>query len=693
MSPFHDLADYVATPRLTSLELSPDGGRLVATVQTLDEKRSGYVTSLWELDPSAQRAPRRLTHGATSESVAGFTSSGDLLFQAKRATGDDALPSLHLLPQAGGEARVVASRAGGFGSVVSASDTGTLVLTSTTLADATDDAADDTEVAKARGDSKVSAILHDRYPVRNWDHDLGPAATRLLVADPPVDPSDTDADTKLALRDMTGHVGSHFSDEMSFDVTADGSTVVADWQRHIGRADIVESVVRLDVATGERTVLADDPARSHHRPRLSPDGTRVVMTTFTTPSPDRAPTVGIAIVPTAGGEIVDVAADWDLWPMGPEWTPDGGSLVVVADELGHAPLYVVDVESGDRRRLTETGTFRDHHVSPDGRWVYALRNSVDRPDEAVRVALDGSVVEVLPTPTPDIEIPGSLDVVTTTAADGAPVRSWLVLPEGASADAPAPLLLWIHGGPLASWNAWSWRWNPWVMAARGYAVLLPDPALSTGYGQAFVDRGWGAWGGPPYDDLMRITDAALERDDLDSDRTAAMGGSFGGYMANWVAGHTDRFDAIVTHASLWALDQFGPTTDGAFYWSHEMTPEMAEVNSPHHHLGRIVTPMLVIHGDRDYRVPIGEALRLWFELVRESSDADGTTPHRFLYFPDENHWILTPNNAQAWYATVFSFLGHHVLGEPWEVPAEVTSVPNGEASSDASRAPSGGDGR
>lgn len=172
---------------------------------------------------------------------------------------------------------------------------------------------------------------------------------------------------------------------------------------------------------------------------------------------------------------------------------------------------------------------------------------------------------------------------------------------------------------------------------------------------------------------MSITDATVSRGDIDETRTSAMGGSFGGYMANWVAGHTDRFDAIVTHASLWALDQFGPTTDAAYYWAREMTDEMAAANSPHLHVDQITTPTLVIHGDRDYRVPIGEGLRLWYELVRQSADADGHTPHRFLYFPDENHWILSPNNARAWYATVFAFLAQHVLGEGWEQPDELQS--------------------
>jgi dipeptidyl aminopeptidase/acylaminoacyl peptidase len=209
------------------------------------------------------------------------------------------------------------------------------------------------------------------------------------------------------------------------------------------------------------------------------------------------------------------------------------------------------------------------------------------------------------------------------------------------------------------------------MAARGYAVLLPDPALSTGYGQEFIQRGWGAWGGAPYEDLMAAVDAACADPRIDADRTAAMGGSFGGYMANWVAGHTDRFRAVVTHASLWALDQFGPTTDGAYYWAREMTPAMAQANSPHRFVEEINTPMLVIHGDRDYRVPIGEALRLWYELLtlsRLPAADDGTSPHRFLHFPAENHWVLSPQHAKIWYQAVTAFLAEHVLGESLEFP-------------------------
>ena len=245
-----------------------------------------------------------------------------------------------------------------------------------------------------------------------------------------------------------------------------------------------------------------------------------------------------------------------------------------------------------------------------------------------------------------------------------PIQSWLVVPERASADDPVPLVLWVHGGPLAAWGPWHWRWNPQLLAELGYAVLLPNPALSTGFGQEFIQRGWGRWGNEPYTDVMTAVDAACARPDIDGDRVAMMGGCFGGYMANWMAGHTDRFRCIVTHASLYALRQFHGTTDLGPIWEAEFGDPYADPSryiehSPDRHIAEFGTPMLVIHGELDHRVPIGEALRLWTDLARH-----GRTDAKFLYFPDENHWVLKPNNARVWYEVVFAFLAEHVLDDP-----------------------------
>ncbi|GAA4588183.1 dipeptidyl aminopeptidase/acylaminoacyl peptidase [Actinoplanes octamycinicus] len=665
-APFADLDAYVALPRITGLRLSPDGRRLVVGVSTPDRKRNRYVTALWEVDPAGARPARRLTRSDKGETAAAFTADGDLLFTSARPDpaddpGDEPVSSLWLLPAGGGDARVVTSPPGGVRGLVAG--TGGTVVFGSALAATSADPDDDREFRKKRKDAGVTAVLYEDYPIRHWDEAFGPDRTRLLTA------RLGDAE-QPELTDLTGHVGRALGDMASWDLAPDGRTVVATWAVAEPAGSQRYTLVAIDVATGERRTLADDAEYEYEAPRISPDGTQVAVVVYRRSTAADPGDRWLALVPLAGGPVRELTGSWDRWPTGLRWMPDGAALIVAADHHGRAPLWRVDARTGQPTRLTtDDGSYTDFEVAPDGRSIYALRSATDSPAVPVRVSVEGTpAVERLLSPVDDLPIPGRVAEVTATAEDGTPLRAWLALPDSAGPDRPAPLLLWIHGGPLASWSSWSWRWNPWLAVARGYAVLLPDPALSTGYGLEFIRRGWGAWGAAPYTDLMTITDAAEQRADIDETRVAAMGGSFGGYMANWIAGHTDRFAAIVTHASLWALDQMMGTTDASFYWTREMTPEANEVNSPHRFADRITTPMLVIHGDKDYRVPIGESLRLWWDLLSRSKAADGASPHRFLFFPTENHWILTPGHAKVWYETVFAFLAHHVHGQPWQRP-------------------------
>lgn len=664
-SVFLDLDAFAALPRMAGLALSPDGCRLVTTVTTLDPKGTSFVSALWELDATGAAPARRLTRGGKGESGPVFTASGDLLFGSSRLdpaaqdAGDDAPAALWLLPAGAGEARIVGSRAGGVAGPVAARTAASVLVSSPTMPGATD-GEDDEQRRRARKDKKVSAILHTGYPVRHWDHDLGPAAPRLLIGTVP-------ADGPISWTDLTPQPGRAL-DEASYDVSADGSTVVSTWYVAEPHGARRSGLVVIDVATGARRVLLDAVGEEFEAPRLSPDGRQVALTQVTLSTPDDPGDQRLVVAPVDGSQPPrDVAPGWDRWVTDRRWSADGAALLVTADDGGASPVFRIEVASGEVVRLTgDAGAYTDLCVAADGEHVYAIRSSIDRAPAPVRLdaRMQGQQPSMLRGPTEAYAVPGSLTEVTAVAEDGSPLRSWLVLPEGPG---PHPLLLWVHGGPIGSWNAWSWRWCPWLMAAQGYAVLLPDPSMSTGYGLDFIARGWGEWGGSTYTDVMRLTDAALLRADLDGARTAMMGGSFGGYMANWIAGHTDRFRAIVSHASLWALGQFGGTTDSAWYWRREMSPQMVRDNDPAAHADAIVTPMLVIHGDRDYRVPVGEALRLWWDLCERAGDP-ALMPHRFLYFPDENHWVLTPQNAIVWYLAVFAFLGQHVLDRDEVVP-------------------------
>jgi dipeptidyl aminopeptidase/acylaminoacyl peptidase len=668
-TPFGDLDEFLALPRVAGLAVSADGSRAVTAVSELNEKRTEYVTAVWELDVNGEQQARRITRGAKGESSPVFTASGDLLFIAKRdipgADGDDEPgASLWRLPATGGEAVSILEMPGGVDAVHPARRADVTLVTASLMPSATS-VEDDARLRALRKDNKVSAVLHTGYPVRHWDHDIGPAQPHLL--DVAGGQERSGKGSSSAVRDLTPDPGQGLR-EAGLDVSADGRFAVTTWSVAGPDASLRQTLVLIDVATGERTTIADDPTADLGAPAISPDGSEVAFVRETHSTPELAPRITLCHL-RIGEAFTTVATDWDRWPASVAWMTDGSSLIVTADDGGRRPVFLIDPTAAARSPVTrlthDDFSYTDACAAPGG-VVFALRSSHSSQPHPVRIDPDGTVTTL-----PCMEmpaLPGELVDVTAVADDGTDVRSWLVLPEGA---APAPLVLWIHGGPLGSWNTWHWRWNPWLLAARGYAVLMPDPALSTGYGQEFIQRGWGAWGFAPYTDLMAATDEALRHPRVDETRTAAMGGSFGGYMANWIAGHTDRFDAIVTHASLWALDQFGPTTDGGYWWAREMTTQMAERNSPHRSVGEISTPTLVIHGDKDYRVPIGEGLRFWFELLTKSglpAADDGTSPHRFLYFPTEGHWVLAPQHTKIWYQVVTAFLGRHLLGDDEELP-------------------------
>ncbi len=657
-TPFDDLDDFLALPRVSGLAVSSDGSRVVTTISQLNAKRTEFVSSLWELDPAGLQPARRITHGATGESAPEFTADGDLLFLAARPTDEDSAGAEHpksvwRLPAAGGEGLEDVALPGGVGVVMSADAAATTVVASSLLPSATD-IDDDQRLRTARKENKVSAVLHEGYPVRHWDHDLGPDRSHLFSVE---------GDPRRC-RDLTPGPGDALR-EAQFDLSADGTFMVTSWQRPVPGGGARGTLVRIDVSTAQRSVIVDDPGADVGFPAISSDGQSVAFIRETISTPTRAPRTTLW-VKHFGAEPVELTGKWDRWPTSVTWSVDGSRLIVTADDGGRGPIFAVDPGSGAVEPVVvDDFTYSDVRPAAGG-VLFALRSSYAAPQHPVRIDADGSV-SVLPC-VPMPELPGTLTEMAAIADDGHVVRSWLVLPHG---ELPAPLLLWVHGGPLASWNGWHWRWNPWLMVAQGYAVLLPDPALSTGYGQDFIQRGWGAWGFAPYTDLMAATDAACTHPRVDQTRTAIMGGSFGGYMANWIAGHTDRFAAIVSHASLWALDQFGSTTDSAYWWAREMTPEMAHANSPHRFVSEISTPMLIIHGDKDYRVPIGEALRLWYELLNRSAlpaGHDGSTSHRFLYFPSENHWVLNPQHVKIWYQVVTAFLSLHVLNRDVGLP-------------------------
>ena len=672
MTELLSLDRFFAAPHLSGLRLSPDGRRLVVAVSRPGPEPNKTRTAIWQVDPAGLEAPRRLTQSSAGESTAEFGRGGSLLFVSSRPDPDakpdpdKEIAALWHLPANGGEAELLFAPEGGVDGVRAARHADVIGL-AVPLHPLAAGFEDDAAKAKARKEAGVEALLFEDLPIRYWDHWLAPRRGRIFAAR--LSAQGVGAEKRLEPVDLTGDPGPAFL-ETDFDISPDGRTLVTGWYDWSRLPATPCDLVAIDVETKARRKLTPSDAY-YGNIAISPDGRTVACVRSSFGSPDQATSSAIWLVDLSSGEGRSPAPGLEAWPEKPVWAPDSSALFFAAPRLGHEAAYRLDIDTGAVTCLVAEGSLSELCPSPDGETIYALQASMTYPARIVRFASRGE--NQVPVPLARgiddaaIEGRGKPERVSATAADGTTVWSWLVLPPDAGPDHPAPLVVMAHGGPMGTWNGWAWRWNPHLFVERGYAVLMPDPAISLGYGQRMVDRGWGRWGETPFTDIMAATDAALTRPDLDASRTALAGASFGGYMANWVAGHTDRFKAIVTHASLWDLRPFHGTTDTGVDWEHEMgdpyaEPERYDQHSPAGSIGQFRTPMLVTHGERDFRVPVGEGIRLWTDLRRHGIVS------RFLYFPDENHWILRPNNSRLWYETVLAFLDEHVLGKDWVRP-------------------------
>ena len=663
--------------RLTGLETT-EGGRIVARVSALDAKGTSYRGALVEID-GERLVP--LTRGSASIGAVALAEDGTTFFTAKRV-GEDGEETedaqLWALPPRG-EARELASRPGGFGGLAVA---GRHLLTELEIHSQATDETTHAELSATRTKAKVTAALHSGFPTRYWDHDLGPSRTVLAIAALPEDlataertpaptaeeaDGDEDAPTQvLHLRHVTMPPGRLV--DWTVDRTGEQALVAMADSR--GDRLAVTDLYLLDLVGAQPPrLLREGTNQLEHGPgEFSPSGDRALIGRHRVWTQTQTMSVGIELLDLATGESAAVWPELDHW-VEPVWL-DENTLVATSDDTGRGAVWIGGVSDAAPRRLAggpqQDLAFSDLSIA--GGAIIASASGIAVAPHPVRIDRSSGAVEALPNPADALAQEGTLTEVTATAEDGTALRAWLRLPAG---EGPHPLVVFAHGGPWGSWNAWTYRWNPGPFVAAGYAVLLPDPAISTGYGQSMIDRGQHELGGAPYTDIMALVDVTIAREDIDESATAFAGGSYGGYMANWVAGHTgDRFRCIVTHASLWDTETMGSTTDNAG-WHRPMIEQNARYN-PKDSVREIVAPMLVIHGDKDYRVPIAQGHALWHDLHEYSAtprDAQGRSRHRYLYFPDEGHWIQGRGNAQVWYETFLGFLDEHVRGETWERPA------------------------
>ena len=376
----------------------------------------------------------------------------------------------------------------------------------------------------------------------------------------------------------------------------------------------------------------------------------------------------------------ELLPQWDRNADAFQFAADGGALFIQSMDAGRDKLYRVALDrqgsaaSPTPALVTGEGNNTAPSVSRDGRTVAWLRDAANRPAElfVATVGPTGAASAVRQFTHANDALVARLDVspVEEFWARGAgtdTIQAFLVKPPGYQPNRKYPVILLIHGGPQGAFlDQWHSRWNYQMFAATGSAVLIVNPRGSTGYGQRFVDEVSRDWGGKAYTDLMQTLDAALRRYPwLDSTRMGAAGGSYGGYMVNWIAGHTNRFKALVSHAGVFNLENmYGATEElwfpeweyGAAYWDSTAMEQQYRKWSPHLFARNFRTPTLVLHGELDYRVPYYEGVSMFSALQRQN------VPSRFVIFPDEGHWILKPQNQRLWWSEVQGWFTRYMVG-------------------------------
>lgn len=652
-----DIDTFVALGRVGEVVLAPDGRTVVAAVARPADHGGSFQSSLQQLSvdaPSAAPVQRvAATHDARSPA---FLADGRLVFLGKvklDGPGDHKLDQV-LLAGAPGESPVALTDAP---RGVSALKAGGDRLA--WLEDRIPGLPDDQQRAAWLAEQKTGKGPRHftRQSVRFWKRWLGLGAPRFFTAR--ADGSQVRCLTPDAVRQ---HV------EAEWDLSADGRRLVTTRARQGERRLEERDLVVFDLDAGQQLVLGTEAGVRWSRPRLSADGRRLAALRHVQAlgSLGREElwcwTLGPSLDPP--GPPTRLAADWDRWAEPVGW--HGDSLLLTARDQGRQPAWRIAPGQPAPTPLSDAGVFEGHQVTDTH--LVGVHHDLATPPAPALLPLTGGPLRRLGDLAgagPDLSRRVHSRWLHAPGKDGDQVPWLYVRPADQPDDAPLPTILWVHGGPVSHWaDWWHWRWNPLLFASHGYALLLPNPRGSTGYGQAWIEGVWNnRWGEACVDDVLAVVDHACDLPGVDADRLGAMGGSFGGWMVNRLGGLVDRWRCIVSHAGIFDHGSFSASTDMPpyWYWEHGGTPfddPDHERWSPHHLVSEWRAPTLVVHGELDYRVPIEQGLALFEALLHHGVHAE------LLAFPDEGHWIEKPANIAAWHHHVLRFLSDWLGGAP-----------------------------
>jgi len=654
--------DLVRLERISEPAVSPDGRSVAYTLRTTDMEANKGRTGIWLLDTRKRNAsPTGLTDLGANASAAEWSADGRYVYYLSNRSGSNQVwRSDAARSPAPGDATQITHLPLDVGSFRVAPAADRLLLSLDVFIDCPDLAC-----TKERLDTQAHAqahgVLHDKLFARHWDAWSDGRRSQLFSM--ALDGQGIAAAAPQLLSvGIDGDVPSQpFGGREDYALSADGKSVA--FSVRLGTTGEPWStnfdIYVVEAAGGKpRNLTADNPAWDG-QPAFSPDGTQLAYVAMDRPGFE-ADRFHLVLLNLASGMKRHLTQNWDRSIASFAWAPDGKSLFATTDHLGQHPLWAIDTGTGRASAITGDGDVEGFSVGP--RQVLYTLSSLAAPADLFAVGFSGGKTQQLTHLNQALLAHRKLSAYEQFNFPGANndnVFGYVVKPVDFKRGTKYPVALVVHGGPQGSLaNVWHWRWNAQTLAAAGYAVVLIDFHGSTGYGQAFTDSISGDWGGKPLEDLKLGLAAALHQDPwMDGDRVCALGGSYGGYMMNWIEGQwPDRFKCIVSHDGLFDNRSMYYSTEELWFpeWEHGgpeyANPQGYAKDNPVDFVTRWKTPMLVIHGQLDYRVPDTQGLSVFTALQRRG------IPSEFLYFPDENHWVLKPANSIEWYDTVLAWL-------------------------------------
>ncbi|MEM9293431.1 MAG: S9 family peptidase [Acidobacteriota bacterium] len=646
--------------RLGGADLAPDGSWAVLPVTRYERESGDAKTDLWRVSTEDGTARRLTTNAARDNSPKVSPDGRWIAFQAKR-DGDDA-PQLYLLPTDGGEAERITEIPTGVDSYKWFGDSTRLLLSSRVWPELSWEEAK--EKLKERKDSKVSAQTWEIVPIRWWDHWIDEREAHLYVVS-------REGGEPAAVTLGTGYQLSRAgTDESSYDVSPDGAEIAFSADSKNDGVDPDYDIFVIPTAGGEAKNITTDNSGQDDGPLYSPDGKwlafgRQVINGF------YADRVRLVLHDRGEGGNRVIHDDWDRSLAPQAWAPDSTALYGTVDDAGNNRAYRIPADGSAPVALTEGTSFSSLAVARDGGekpTLVALQQSFVQPPTLVRLDGDGEVTklstfndEVLAT----VDF-GTYESVTYTGAAGDEIQMWVNYPPGFDKEAGKawPLYLLIHGGPHNGiTDSFHFRWNAQLFSSWGYVTAWPNFHGSSGFGQDFADSINPNRSDMPYEDVLKATDWLASKSWIDADRMAAGGGSYGGYLTSVILGREHPYQALIAHAAVYnSFTQYGADYGAGKrrHGEHWENPENYRLYSPHTGAGNFETPTLVIHGQKDYRVPVNHGIELFNTLQNRGVES------RLVYYPDENHWILKRHNSIHWYGECRDWLHRFLAAEESE---------------------------